>query len=67
METRLKELAEMVLDMRAKQKELDRLSKVHKYTSNIDAETIVELAYEARMAQRIVEEECKDILGIEEE
>lgn len=57
----------MVLDMRAKQKQFDRLAKASKYTRNIDAETIAELHYELRMAQNMVEEECKDILGIEEE
>ena len=64
---RLEELAQMVLDMRAKQKEFDRLSKVSKYTKHIDAETIAELHYELKMAQKMVEEECMDILGIEEE
>ena len=64
---RLEELARMVLDMRAKQKEFDRLFMMSKYTRSIDAETIAELDYEVRMAQKMVEEECKDILGIEEE
>ena len=57
----------MVLDMRAKQKEFDRLCNVSKYTKHIDAETIAELHYELKMAQKMVEEECKEILGIEEE
>ena len=57
----------MVLDMRAKQKEFDRLSNVSKYTKHIDAETIAELHYELKMAQKMVEEECKEILGIEED
>ena len=64
---RLEELASMVLDMRAKQKEFDRLSNVSKYTRGIDAETIAELHYELKMAQKMVEEECRDILGIDEE
>ena len=64
---RLEELASMVLDMRAKQKEFARLAKISKYNRKIDAETIAELHYEVRLAQKMVEEECMDILGITEE
>lgn len=68
MKERLETLAEMVLDMRARQSELGRLTHLAKYTrSVVDPERIAELDYELRELQREVEDECKDILGIEEE
>ena len=67
MNTRLEELAAMVLDMRAKQDELYRLEKTRRYKLNLDAEMMAELAHDLRELQSEVEEECRYILGIEED
>lgn len=67
MNTQLEELAAMVLDMRARQQELYRLEKSRRYKLNLDAEEMARLDYELRELQREVEDECRYILGIEEE
>ena len=67
MPIRIEELAEMVLDMRARQDEYYRLAKVCRHGRKVDGERLEELFYEMRKAQAMVEEECRDILGIEEE
>ena len=67
MKERIEELAEMVLDMRARQDEYYRLAKVYRHGRKVDGERLEELFYEMRKAQAMVEEECRDILGIEEE
>lgn len=67
MNTQLEELAAMVLDMRARQQELYRLEKSRRYKLNLDAEEMARLDYELRELQREVEDECRYILGIEED
>ena len=53
--------------MRAKQDELYRLEKTRRYKLNLDAEMMAELAYDLRSLQREIEDECRYILGIEED
>ena len=67
MNTQLENLAAKVLDMRARQQELYRLEKTRRYKLNLDAEMMAELAHDLRELQSEVEEECRCILGIEEE
>ena len=67
MNTQLELLAAMVLDMRARQQELYRLEKSRRYKLNLDAEEMARLDYELRELQREVEDECRYILGIEED
>ena len=67
MNTQIEQLAAMVLDMRAKQDELYRLEKTRRYKLNLDAEMMAELANDLSELQSEVEEECRYILGIEEE
>lgn len=67
MNTQLELLAAMVLDMRARQQELYRLEKSRRCKLNLDAEEMARLDYELRELQREVEDECRYILGIEED
>ena len=67
MNTQLEELAAMVLDMRARQQELYRLEKSRRYKLNLDAEEMARLDDELGELQREVEDECRYILGIEED
>ena len=67
MNTQLENLAAKVLDMRARQQELYRLEKTRRYKLNLDAEMMAELANDLSELQSEVEEECRYILGIEEE
>lgn len=67
MNTQLEQLAAMVLDMRTRQQELYRLEKSRRYKLNLDAEEMARLDYELRELQREVEDECRYILGIEED
>ena len=67
MNTQLEQLAAMVLDMRARQQELYRLEKSRRYKLNLDAEMMAELANDLSELQSEVEEECRYILGIEED
>jgi phage-related protein len=67
MNTQLEELAAMVLDMRARQQKLYRLEKSRRYKLNLDAEEMARLDDELRELQREVEDECRYILGIEED
>lgn len=67
MNTQLENLAAKVLDMRARQQELYRLEKTRRYKLNLDAEMMAELANDLSELQSEVEEECRYILGIEED
>ena len=67
MKTQLELLAAMVLDMRARQQELYRLEKSRRYKLNLDAEEMARMDDELRELQREVEDECRYILGIEED
>lgn len=67
-QTRLAELAEMVLDMRARQIEVYKMEKMARYASGkVDRDTYEQAVYELKRLQSQVEEECRDILGMEEE
>ena len=47
--------------------ELYRLEKTRRYKLNLDAEMMAELAHDLRGLQREIEDECRYILGIEED
>ena len=68
MNTRIEELAQSVLEMRARQTEMYRMEKMARYASGkVDRDTYEQAVYELKRLQSQVEEECRDILGIEEE
>ena len=65
---RLEELAEKVLEMRVRQTEMYRMEKMARYASGkVDRDEYERLVYELKRLQSQVEEECRDILEMEEE
>ena len=68
MNTRLEEFALLVLEMRVRQTDMYRMEKMARYASGkVDRDEYERLVYELKKLQSQVEEECRDILGMEEE
>lgn len=67
MKTRLEELAQSVLEMRVRQTNMYRMEKMARYARcNVDRDEYERLVYELKRLQSQVEDECRDILGMEE-
>ena len=65
---RLEKLAEMALYMRARQIAVYKMEKMARYAiGKVDRDTYEQAVYELKRLQSQVEEECRNILGLEEE